>query len=41
LDSVEVEAEKMTAFDEAVTPVFNEQAKKGDFPLEYPPREEE
>lgn len=41
LDPVEVEAERMAEFDKAVTPVFNEQAKNGDFPLEYPPKEEE
>lgn len=39
LRSVESEAQNMVEFDEAVTPVFNEQAKEGDFPLEYPTEE--
>lgn len=39
LDPVKVRAERMTRFDEAVTPVFNEQADRGNFPLEYPPKD--
>lgn len=40
LESVSERAEGMAEFDRSVTPVFNEQLKDGDFPLEYPPREE-
>lgn len=39
LDSVEVRAERMARFDESVTPVFNRQAEKGNFPLKFPQKD--
>lgn len=41
LKSIKEKAEQMAQIDEAVTPVFRKQAKDGDFPLHYPPGEEE
>lgn len=41
LEPVEQEAERMAELDRHVTPVFEEQAENGDFPLEYPPRKDD